>query len=51
MYYAGLTLSLEKWEGFFQSGKSQGIFSRLEKSGKIIRTTAKVKEFQMNVIY
>ena len=26
--------NLEKWEGIFQSGKSQGIFNRLEKSGK-----------------
>ena len=27
--------NLEKWEGIFQSGKSQGILMRLEKSGKI----------------
>ena len=26
--------NLEKWEGIFQSGKSQGILNRLEKSGK-----------------
>ena len=26
--------NLEKWEGIFQSGKSQGILTRLEKSGK-----------------
>ena len=26
--------NLEKWEGTFQSGKSQGILNRLEKSGK-----------------
>ena len=26
--------NLEKWEGIFQSGKSQGILMRLEKSGK-----------------
>ena len=38
--YAGFPLglenleNLEKWEGIFQSGKSQGIFNRLEKSGK-----------------
>ena len=25
---------LEKWEGIFQSGKSQGILNRLEKSGE-----------------
>ena len=29
--------NLEKWEGIFQSGKSQGILNRLEKSGKITR--------------
>ena len=29
--------NLEKWEGIFQSGKSQGILTRLEKSGKIIQ--------------
>ena len=27
--------NLEKWEGILQSGKSQGILDRLEKSGKI----------------
>ena len=27
--------NLEKWEGIFQSGKSQGILNRLEKSGKV----------------
>ena len=27
-------INLEKWEGIFQSGKSQGILNRLEKSGK-----------------
>ena len=26
--------NLEKWEGIFQSGKSQGILNRLEKSGE-----------------
>ena len=25
--------NLEKWEGIFQSGKSQGILNRLKKSG------------------
>ena len=29
---SGLTLRLDKWEGIFQSGKSQGILNRLEKS-------------------
>ena len=35
--YSGFPLgleNLEKWEGIFQSGKSQGILNRLEKSGK-----------------
>ena len=31
----------EKWEGIFQSGKSQGILNRLEKSGKITQNTGK----------
>ena len=30
-----------KWEGIFQSGKSQGILSRLEKSGKF---TGKIRK-------
>ena len=30
-----------KWEGIFQSGKSQGILNRLEKSGKITQNTGK----------
>ena len=34
----------------FQSGKSQGILNRLEKSGKITQNTGKLKEFQTNVI-
>ena len=29
--------NLGKWEGIFQSGKSQGILNRLEKSGKITK--------------
>ena len=35
--YSGFPLgleNLEKWEGIFQSGKSQWILNRLEKSGK-----------------
>ena len=43
--------NLEKWEGIFQSGKSQGILIRLEKSGKIIQNTGKIWEFQTNIIY
>ena len=37
--------NLEKWEGIFQSGKSQGILNRLEKSGKITQNTGKLREF------
>ena len=33
--------NLKKWEGIFQSGKSQGRFNRLEKSGKITQNTGK----------
>ena len=39
-----------KWEGIFQSGKSQGILNRWEKSGKITQNTGKLREFQTNVI-
>ena len=39
-----------KWEGIFQSGKSQGIFNRLEKSGEITQNTGKLKEFEINII-
>ena len=42
--------NLEKWEGIFQSGKSQGILNRLEKSGKITQNTGKYWEFQTNII-
>ena len=41
--------NLEKWEGIFQSGKSQGILNRLEKSGKITQNTGKLMEFQKNI--
>ena len=34
--------NLEKWEGIFQSGKSQGILSRLEKSGNFTQKTGKI---------
>ena len=37
VFHSGFPLgleNLEKWEGIFQSGKSQGILNRLEKSGK-----------------
>ena len=43
--------NLEKWEGIFQSGKSQGILNRLEKSGKIIQNTGKLREFEINIIW
>ena len=42
--------NLEKWEGIFQSGKSQGILNRLEKSGKITQNTGKLRDFQTNII-
>ena len=42
--------NLEKWEGIFQSGKSQGILNRLEKSGKITQNTGKLREFEINII-
>ena len=42
--------NLEKWEGIFQSGKSQGILNRLEKSGKITQNTGKIREFEINII-
>ena len=44
------SLGLEKWDGIFQSGKSQGILNRLEKSGKITQNTGKLKGFH-NKIY
>ena len=45
------TGNLEKMGGIFQSGKSQGILHRLEKSGKITQNTRKVREVPTNVIY
>ena len=51
--YPGFTLgleNLEKWEGIFQSGKSQRILNKLEKSGKITQSTGKFREFQKDVI-
>ena len=42
--------NLGKWEGIFQSGKSQGILNRLEKSGKITQNTGKLREFEINII-
>ena len=35
--------NLEKWEGIFQSGKSQGILNRLEKSGNFTQNTGKLR--------
>ena len=46
-YLAGFPLgleNLEKWEGIFQSGKSQGILTRLEKSGKSQGKSHKILE-------
>ena len=51
--WSGFPLGLEnlgKWEGIFQSGKSQGILNRLEKSGKITQNTGKLREFEINII-
>ena len=51
--YSGFPLgleNLEKWEGIFQSGKSQGILNRLEKSGKITQNSGKLWEFEINII-
>ena len=39
--------NLEKWEGIFQSGKSQGILSRLEKSGNFAQNTGKTGKFEL----
>ena len=44
-------VNLKKWEGIFQSGKSQGILKRLEKSWKISHNTGKLKEFQKKIIF
>ena len=41
--------NLEKWEGIFQSGKSQGIFNRLEKSGKSQGKSHKILENSGNL--
>ena len=46
----GFPLRLEKLEGIFLSGKSQGILNSLEKSGKITQNTGKLWEFQTNFI-
>ena len=35
----------------FQSGKSQGILNRLEKSGKITQNTGKLREFEINIVW
>ena len=51
--YTGFPLgleNLENWEGIFQSGKSQGILNKLEKSGKITQNTGKLREFEINII-
>ena len=43
--------NLEKWEGIFQAGKSQGIFNRLEKWEKITQNIGKLWEFEINIIW
>ena len=40
--------NLEKWEGIFQSGKSQGILNRLEKSGEVRETHTKYWKTEIN---
>ena len=50
--YTGFPLgleNLEKWEGIFQSGKSQGILNRLEKSGKSQIKSHKILENSGNL--
>ena len=57
LLYSGFPLrlenleNLEKWEGIFQSGKTQGILNRLEKSGKITQNMGKLREFEINIIF
>ena len=41
--------NLERWEGIFQSGKSQGILSRLEKSGNFAQNTGKTGKFEFSL--
>ena len=36
--------NIEKWEGIFQSGKSQGILSRLENSGNFTQNAGKIRK-------
>ena len=46
-HYQGSHTDWKTWkngETFFQSGKSQGILCRLEKSGKFGQNTGKVRE-------
>ena len=43
--------NLEKWEGIFQSGKSQGILNRLEKSGKITQNTGIWDKYYLIFLY
>ena len=50
---SGFPLGLEnlgKWEGIFQSGKSQGILNRLEKLGKTTQNTGKLRKFQKKIL-
>ena len=41
--------NLEKWEGIFQSGKSQRILNRLEKSGRSQGKSHKILENSGNL--
>ena len=52
--YTGLPLGLEnlgKWEGIFQSGKSQEIFKTGKVQGKSHKILENLGEFQTNVIF
>ena len=40
----------ENGKAFSSQGKGQGILNRLEKSGKIIQNTGKLREFEINII-
>ena len=39
--------NLGKWEGIFQSGKSPGILSKLEKSGNFTQNTGKSEKIAL----
>ena len=51
MLHQGSHSDWKNGKAFFQSGKSQGILNRLEKSRKIRQNTGKLKKFETKVIY